>query len=361
MGTISIRKISSIATPLAGRVNLAVKTDDILYIKDENGIEYPIGAGELGGTHYLFVKGDGTDTENAQELQLAYNTAKLLLPTGATREDAITILVAPGLYNFGSTEFELDTEYINIVALNSTDFPVGGQITNTNGRSVKFNSSDPNGTIFVNTNNVYVYGIDVGTKNFKIGDSLPNIKIESCSGGDYSFGGVLFGDPPLDISGNFINCVGGDYSFGGNGEANGRFASCFGGDESFGYDFASGTFVDCVGGDFSFAFAGIMTGIFQNCASGEGSFGTFGAIGFSNTRNCQSGDGSFGFNAVILDSTFEYCTGGEDSFGKSFDTTNEGKYYNCRLTVGTFDTPTLNGFIVLGIDGNNVVQNITGI
>lgn len=360
MGTISIRKISSIATPLAGRVNLAVKTDDILYIKDENGIEYPIG--EFAGTHYFFVKGDGTDTENAQSLQNAYDEAKLLLQSSPiTQDDAITILVAPGLYNFGSTEFELDTEFINISAFNSTDFPIVGQITNTNGRSVKFNSSDPNGTIFVNTNNVYVYGIDVGTKNFKIGDSLPNIKIESCSGGDYSFGGVLFGDPPLDISGNFINCVGGDYSFGGNGEANGRFALCFGGDESFGYDFASGTFVDCVGGDFSFAFAGIMTGIFQNCSSGEGSFGTLGAIGFSNTRNCQSGDGSFGFGSFILDSAFEYCTGGEDSFGKSFSGTNEGKFYNCRLTTGTFGVPTSGGFIVLGIDGNNTVQNITGI
>jgi hypothetical protein len=359
MGTISIRKISSIATPLAGRVNLAVKTDDILYIKDENGIEYPIGAGELGGTHYLFVKGDGTDTENAAELQAAYNEAKLLLPIGATQEDAITILVAPGLYNFGSTEFELDTEYINIVALNSTvPIRLYGPIGNSR---VSLNSVDPLGTIFVNANNVYVYGINVASKNFKIGDNLPDIKIESCSGGDFSFGGVPFGDTPLDISGTFINCQGGDLSFAGNGEANGRFIGCQGRQESFGYDFASGEFIDCIGGDFSFAAAGIMSGTFENCKGGIGSFGTIGAIGKSITRNCQSGDGSFGFGSVILDSTFEYCTGGEDSFGKTFLTTNEGKFYNCRLTVGTFDTPTLNGFIVLGIDGNNTVQNITGI
>jgi hypothetical protein len=360
MGTISIRKISSIATPLAGRVNLAVKADDILYIKDENGIEYPIGAGELGGTHYLFVKGDGTDTENAQALQTAYDEAKLLLQSSPiTQEDAITILVAPGLYNFGSTTFELDTEFINIVALNSTvPIRLYGPIGNSR---VSLNSVDPLGTIFVNANNIYVYGIDVAFKNFKVGDNLPDIKIESCSGGDFSFGGVPFGDTPLDISGTFINCQGGALSFAGNGEANGRFIGCQGGQESFGYDFASGEFIDCIGEDFSFAAAGIMTGTFENCKGGTASFGTLGAIGFSNTRNCQSGDGSFGFNAIILDSTFEYCTGGEDSFGKSFDTTNEGKFYNCRLTAGTFDVPTAGGFIVLGIDGNNTVQNITGI
>jgi hypothetical protein len=359
MGTISIRKVSLIATPLAGRVNLAVKTDDLLYIKDENGIEYPIGAGELGGTHYLFVKGDGTDTENAQELQAAYDEAKLLLPfSPITQADAITILVAPGLYNFGSTTFELDTEYINVVALNSTNpIRLYGPVGNAR---VTFNSTDPNGTIFINSDNVYVYGVDVDSKNFRVGDNLSSIKIESCSGGDFSFGGVLFGDPPLDISGTFINCQGGDLSFAGNGEANGRFIGCQGGQESFGYDFASGEFIDCIGGDFSFAYGGIMTGTFENCKGGVGSFGSIGGIGGSVTRNCQADDGSFGFNAIIFDSTFEYCTGGEDSFGKTFLTTNEGKFYNCRLSVGTFDTPTVGGFIVLGIDGNNTVQNITG-
>lgn len=316
--------------------------------------------GEFEGTHYFFVNGDGTDTENAQSLQNAYDEAKLLLlqqSTPITQDDAITILVAPGLYNFGDTEFELDTEFINISAFNSTDFPIG----DSNGRSVKFNSLDPNGTIFVNTNNVYVYGIDVGIKNFKIGDSLPNIKIGSSSGGDLSFGGVLFGDPPLDISGTFINCIGGDLSFAGNGEANGTFIGCQGGEESFGFDFASGTFVDCVGGDLSFAFAGTMTGIFENCKGGDGSFGTLGSIGFSNTRNCQSTRNSFGFTSFIIDSTFEYCTGGGGSFGTDWVSSNEGKFYNCRLTTETFDTPSLGGFIVLGIDGDNTVQNITGI
>lgn len=359
MGTISIRKTTSIPTPLAGRANLAVKADNVLYIKDESGVEYSVGAVGLGGTHYLFVKGDGTDIENAQELQAAYNEAKLLLPIGATQADAITILVAPGLYNFVSTTFELDTEFINVVALNST-IPIRNYGATGNAR-VSLNSADPNGTIFVNVDNVYVYGIDVDVKNFRVGDGLSEIKIESCSGGDFSFGGVPFGDTPLDISGTFINCQGGLLSFAGNGEANGRFIGCQGDEESFGYDFASGEFIDCIGGDFSFAAAGIMTGLFENCKGGLGSFGTLGAIGGSNTRNCQAGDSSFGFGAILLDSTFEYCTGGEDSFGKTFLTTNEGKFYNCRLTAGTFDTPTLGGFVILGIDGNNAVQNITGI
>jgi len=356
MGTISIRKVSSIPTPLSGRVNLAVKTDDILYIKDENGNEFPVGADGLGGTNYIFVKGNGTDIENAAELQAAYNEAVALAPT--TIEESVTILVSPGLYNFESTEFEIDTDYINVVALSSNDNLEYGS---GYGQWVKFNSTDPNGTIFVNSSRNVIKGIDVDTKNFKVGDGVSPLII-NCVGGDYSFGGVLFGDPPLNISGTFINCQGGNFSFGGNGEANGVFINCRGGDESFGYDLASGFFKDCEGGDFSFAFAGIMSGKFENCTSGIASFGTFGLIpNGAESLRCTSGDFSFGNSAIIGDALFLECISGDESFGFDYSLINEGKYLRCTLTTGTFDIPTLGGHVLLGIDGNFVVQNITGI
>ena len=355
MGTISIRKVSSIGTPLTGRVNLAIKTDDILYIKDENGIEIPIGADGLGGTNYIFVKGDGTDVENAAELQAAYDEAVALAPS--TVEESITILVAPGLYNFGATPFVVDTDYINIIALSSNDNLEYGTSA---GQYVKFNSIDPNGTILVDCDRNTIKGIDVGTKEFRIADNIGAIII-NCVGGDYSFGGVLFGDPPLSITGTFINCQGGDFSFAGNGEALGTFINCRGGQESFGYDFASGYFENCVGGDFSFAFAGVMDGEFRNCRGGEGVFGTFGLIQNAELYSCQGGDFSFGNGAIIISpSLFNECVAGTGSFGFSYALTNQGTYLRCT-TQGTFDIPTLGGNVVLGIDGSLTVQNIVGI
>lgn len=355
MGTISLRKTNTLSIPQSGRINLSVDLNNILCLKDENGLETKIGLGELIGSNYIFVRGSGTDTENAEELLEAYNKAKSLLPSPSTAEDAITILVAPGLYNFGSSVFEMDTEYINLVSLSPNPY------TFNNKSLVKFNSTDPGGTISINTENVLIKGVDVGQKEFIIASGLSTIHIEDCIGGDFSFGGVPFGDPPIDVSGTFVNCLGGNLSFGGNGEANGTFINCIAGDEGFGYDFASGNFINCVGGDFSFAFGGIMNGYFENCRSGIGSFGSLGIIGFSESKNCTSGEGSFGYFSDIIDSVFENCTAGEDSFGASFNITNEGKFYRCRLISGYFDIPTLGGFVVLGIDGDNTVQNITGV
>jgi hypothetical protein len=252
----------------------------------------------------------------------------------------------------------VDTNYINIIALSSNDNLEYGTST---GQHVKFNSIDPNGTILVDCDRNIIKGIDVGTKEFRIADNIGAIII-NCVGGDYSFGGVPFGDPPLSITGNFINCQGGDFSFAGNGEALGTFINCRGGAESFGYDFASGFFKDCEGGDFSFAFAGIMNGRFENCQGGDASFGTFGLIpdGAEYLR-CTGRDFSFGNSAIIGNAIFSDCVAGEDSFGFDYVLQNEGKYLRCTLLSGIFDTPSAGGHVLLGIDGNFVVQNITGI
>jgi hypothetical protein len=62
----------------------------------------------LSGTQYITVYAKGTDIENATELQAAYNTAKTMNPLSTNR---ITIIAAPGNYNFDSSYFTMDREY----------------------------------------------------------------------------------------------------------------------------------------------------------------------------------------------------------------------------------------------------------
>ena len=256
--------------------------------------------GGIEGTNYIFVAADGTDVENALALQAAYDEAKTLSPSGTNR---ITIIAAPGYYNFGTNPFEMDTQFIDLVSLDGN-------------RSVIFNSSNANGTISITANFVYVKGVDVLTKNFIIGNGLGLLKIENCKGGNNSFGGdATFGSNPLVVSGTFINCEGGSGSFGS-------------------YGTASGTFTNCTGGDASFGTFGTALGTFNNCNSGSSSFGTAGTA---------SG-------------TFNNCIANNNSFGVSG--TLSGKLYYCRLIAGAFPTPTGNGKIVLGIDGNDDVINL---
>lgn len=305
--------------------------------------------GGLKGTNYLFVPADGTDVENAQQLQEAYDLAKTMSPGPG---NIMVIIASPGYYNFSTSVFEMDTQYIYLTSLDDS-------------RSVIFNATinlldTTEGSINITESRIYVKGVDVQTKNFTISDNLL-IQIENCRGGDLSFGGAEFGDPELIVSGDFIDCEGGDLSFGGNGEATGTFINCQGGEESFGYLSSSGTFINCVAGDFSFGFAGFLDGQYENCKSGQGSFGSLGFVFDSNAKLCESDVLSFGYGSIIFDSVFDSCIGGFGSFGFDYDTLNQGRYYNCRLTDGLFTNPTSGGFVILGIDGDNNVQNITGV
>jgi hypothetical protein len=360
--------------------------------------------GGLEGTQYLFVAANGTDIENAAELQAAYDLAKTMSPSATNR---ITVIAAPGNYNFGSA-FVMDTQYIDLVSLDGN-------------RSIVFNGT---GTISITANDVFVKGVNVLTKNFTIENNLNLLKVENCQGGDNSFGGQgiasgtfincigggeSFGGQGIasgtfincqggsgsfggtasgtfincqggDISfggvgtasgtftncqggdlsfggtasGTFTNCVGGDVSFGGGGDASGTFTNCQGGNESFGgVGTASGTFTDCIGDILSFGGEGQASGTFTNCQGGELSFGYFGTASGTFT-NCVGGDGSFGSNGNAS-GTFTNCVGGVDSFGGNSGTLS-GKLFYCRLTSGTFPTVSGSGVTVLCIDGNNAIN-----
>jgi len=327
--------------------------------------------------NYIYVAANGTDVENAAELQAAYTTAQGMSPSATNR---IIIIGGPGNYNFGSTLFTMDTDYIDLVSLDGN-------------RSIIFNSSDPAGTIGLYTvTDVYVRGVDVQTKAFAVYTYHPGVTVENCKGGDYSFsapysnmggkfincegGAYSFADASSFPSavGTFIDCKAGVYSFGRN--ASGTFTNCTAGNASFGFNgSASGTFVNCTGGDNCFAQNGTASGIFINCRAGMDTFasngiasGTFTncissffGFAFNGTasgvfNSCIGGDNSFG-SGNTLSGTCNYCVAGFESFGGSAPGVLTGKLYYCRLTSGSFKTVSGAGVTRLCIDGSNVENN----
>ena len=275
----------------------------------------------LSGSNYLFVKADGTPSQNATELSASYAQAKSSSPSATNR---IAVLASPGKYTFAS-DFTLDTQYIDVVSLTGEcDVLVTGS-----------------GTINVTANDVYVKGIDVDVKNFTIADSLPLLKVNNCKGGNYSFGGTTNPTPgsqplnPILVNGTFVDCEGGDFSFAGNGMAYGTFTNCVGGDSSFGY-YCDGTFTNCVGGDFSFGGdMGYIDGIMKNCTAGDNSFAPVGTINS---------------NAVL-----DNCVGGLNSFASGPSSIITGKLIKCRLTSGNFVTVNVQspGDFILCINSDN--------
>ena len=312
------------------------------------------GGGGLEGTQYVFVAANGTPTENAAELQSAYDTAKTMSPSAT---NIITVICGTGTYSFpNNNPFTLDTEFIDLVSLTGNRDVFLTTVSDSNNLTTLNN-------FIIDTDNVFVKGID-GSKDvwvdikgpflesgqFTIIGNLPNLICENCAGGRDSFG--ISGT----ASGTFINCQGGDFSFGTSGTASGTFINCQSGFGSFGGvgGAASGTFIDCQGGFGSFGRNGTASGTFTNCQGGDESFGRNGTASGTFT-NCQGGDGSFGGNFGTASGTFTNCQGGNASFG-GFGTLS-GQLYYCRLTAGTFQTVSGAGVTRLCIDGNNNENN----
>ena len=259
----------------------------------------------LGGTQYVFVAANGTDVQNAAELQAAYVTAQGMSPSITNR---ITVIAAPGNYDFSTANFVMSTEYIDLVSLDGN-------------KSIVFNGSN---TIDITANDVFVRGVDVGTLNFTIANSLNLLRIENCIGGTNSFGGNVI------VRGTFTNCAGGDNSFGGYGKANGTFTSCTGGTDSFGGggEIIKGIFNSCTGGDGSFGgVGGLINGRFTNCIGGDYSFGGSTGNVIGTFTSCTGGDYSFGGSGGTADGRFTNCQGGDDSFGGG--STASGAFTNC--------------------------------
>jgi hypothetical protein len=259
----------------------------------------------LAGTNFIYVAADGTDTANATALSAAYTTAATMSPSATNR---ITIVAAPGYYNFGSTAFTMSTQYIDLVSLDGN-------------RSVIFNSADPGGTISITANDVFVKGVNVAT--ILIGNNLNLLRIENCKAT------IKINDGSI-VSGTFIDCEGGNLMFGG---ASASVTTV-----------CSGTFINCVGGDNSFGINEFnnsgFTGTAINCIGGYNSFG-----------------GVTGYCCNIFSGTATNCIGGDLSFGFGGNGKLSGKLYYCRITVGTFLTVTGSGATYYCIDGNGNPNN----
>jgi hypothetical protein len=274
----------------------------------------------LSGSNYLFIEANGTPLQNGLSLSASYALAKTFNPTSTNK---FSILAGPGKYLLNST-LEFDTEYLDVVSL-------------TGERDIYITGS---GTIFVNTDNVNVRGIDVDTKNFTITGCFQNTTIKNCKGGDFSFGGYPdpttggIPSPGYTMDNTFIDCIGGNISFAGNGSAYGTFINCTAGSGSFG-NCCDGTFIDCIAGDSSFATLGdIEGGTFENCVGGTDSFASVGNISESILRNCTGGQNSFAFNTSI-----------------------SGILQDCRLTTGNFSSTGTNiapgGQLITCINSDN--------
>jgi hypothetical protein len=258
--------------------------------------------GTLNGLNSFFVQANGTPLQNGYSLIDSYNTAKTTAPTGSNR---YAVLLGPGNYEF-TQSFNINTPYIDVVSL-------------TGYKDVYITGSN---TIQVSTDNVYVRGIDVGSKNFTITSSLPNTIFKNCKGGDSSFGGSIV-PSTYTISSTFIDCEGGSNSFAGE------------------FGAAEGTFTNCTAGDYSFGFD--CAGIFNNCQGGIQSFG--GLVGTIDEdcliKDCVGGKYSFSPNGAI-DGILQNCTLILDNFTPHISAlSTSGKIIDCKGNPDNFITNDL--------------------
>lgn len=289
----------------------------------------------LGGTNYVFVRGDGTPYENFAELQEAYNLAKtmprylgILSPTepllsyyaGQTfrdedtgqfryvnesftgalydgdnlsktsvtsylvaMENRVTVVVAPGKYYAPEEAFKVDSTSIDIVSLTGSPDVIltSGEIETEFGREIGIN---------VLTDNVYLRGIKT-LNTFYIATN------------------------PLALESVIIE-------------------KCVGADGSFGYNKENDLFIETEGGDNSFG--------------GDGGF-------YATAIRCKGGDSSFGFDE--LGGTCDSCTGGNGSFGGGDAILGTGRLYNCRLTDGIYTNINVGAKLVGCIDGTGKIIN----
>jgi hypothetical protein len=411
MSSVKITELSS-SGPLTGAEVLPIVQGNETVKVTVQEIANLGGGGGLEGTQYVFVAANGTDVENAAELQAAYDLAVIkatpfvtpiniplsnvtdngggnysmqvvnssdinyfswggtydiiindtyyqvivqgtmgnmlflmnLTPglsfssfiLESTTYPKVTVIAAPGNYNFENSIFVMNTEYVNLVSLDGN-------------RSIIFNSSDALGTLWITANNIFAKGVDVQAKSLSVASGLNKVIVENCKGGDYSFG---FGG---NISGTYINCEGGNYSFAS------KVSSIppIGVYNNFGDPVVSGTFINCVSGSYSFGAASMIStvdGIFKNCSAGNYSFGysgnTTNALG--TFTDCVAGGQSFGAGGggASASGVFRRCIGGFQSFAKNAGM--YGKFYYCEMFDDTFSIPLVPGVAI------HCIENLFG-
>ena len=278
------------------------------------------------------VKLTDSAVTNGQNLVDAYNYAKTLTPNGAalSATNRVSVIIQPGNYTLAA-DLTVDTQFVDLIGL--------GAIKLRRGCVPAVNITGGNFNVLIN--DIRIKGISLGTGIFSVSDNLPLQVFEDCVGGSNNFNSIT-------LSGTFINCTGGSNSFAGS---------------SFVSMTASGTFINCEGGGSSFGSGSspsVSSGIFVNCTTGANTGFSSAGTASGTFIDCEAGSTAFGgtpFPASTASGTFTNCIGGSNAFGGGSSGTATGKFYQCRLTSGTFKTVTGAGLMRNCIDGNNNIVN----
>jgi hypothetical protein len=273
-------------------------------------------------------------TINVTEVNSSFGLQFTGLPSGLsftsislslTTTVKISLVLAPGEYDFEEQTFVIDDNYVNVVSLTG----------NTDVKFIGFTPMTPD-ALHINANNILVKGIDVVEGAIKVGASLSNLVVEKCSGGHHSFNPIL-ASPFQTLSGTFNDCTGGSYSFGGSSSAlfmSGTFNNCVGGFFSFSppQGYLMGMFNNCVGNDFSFSPQnGYLNGTFNNCVGKEYSFNPQSGYTSGTLNNCKASSTSF--NGYQFSGVYNNCSARSYSFGA---TSASGSYIGCTAEDYSF-------------------------
>lgn len=294
------------------------------------------------GAAYVVVTVVDDAALNGANLLQAYEEVKTLTPQGAvlSATNRAVLVVPPGLYDLGTEQLTLDTEFVDLIGLttdNAAQYIYG--TANGPGTGVIRQTADN-----VRIENLYVECNPVsGGVSFNSSDpaayfpdsALTNTVVKNCGfkgnatneNSAFAWGTRI----AINYSGTYVDITG-DFRLFGAGTASGTFIRCTGGTSSFATGgTASGIFRDCTATGESFARSGTASGFFINCKAGNNSFGAFGTASGSFT-NCEAGSTSFGGgttgNAGTASGVFVDCIAGSNSFGGGSGGTSLG----ARLT-----------------------------
>jgi hypothetical protein len=159
------------------------------------------------GYNYVIVTSEGTNLENGQNLITKYAEAKALNIGEKSPTNKITLLLMPGVYDLGSSELTLDTNFVDIIGISNN--PYDTQIRTNAARTIVLSVTDMNFTLM----NVHlVSGTSLAMKdttNLYVTLRFKNIVLEGNGfydgGSEYAFN-YLVGSSFEDIK-----CISGVY------------------------------------------------------------------------------------------------------------------------------------------------------
>lgn len=268
--------------------------------------------------------------QNGTNLKAAYAEAKISTPYGQALSavNRASVIVPPGVYDFGSTPLTLDTQYVDLIGLSAE-------------RSVQYIKGTPpylnSGVIVQTANDVHISNLTVEilttseepdmsasvSAAYFPSTNLDKTVIKNCNfigsvdGEDGQAFAMRYG---IEYSGYFEKVKASAYSFGAGGTASGEFRFC------------ESTDVCAFGGE------GVASGKFISCVGGEGAFGGFGtASGYF--VDCTATDFGFGGGGSGASGTFIRCIGNSSCWGTLAST---GRTYFC-MQKSTVNTPAAGG------------------